>query len=141
MNVTIGAQVSASATFGGKFGAYAGAQVGPVVGVSIPLGDGGESQVIDTGGEVSLTFGGQLGDATGGIKLDLLADKPVLTGEAALRSIRKLSVGSERVERDGRNGLVKLQVNAIVGTAIIVNPAAVKDLAGQALQWVKDKLD
>ena len=128
---TIGGQIGASINTGpGNFGAVGHLQVGPVVGVKLAAGG---AEPIETDNELSVGVGLTALNAEGGLKLDLLADQPVLFGEGVTKD---LDPGHSSVQRDGHGGKTKISVQVGIGLSIGINWAAVADLAKQA----KDKL-
>jgi hypothetical protein len=63
------------------------------------------------------------------MKLDLLADKPLLFGQAPTLDF---DTGHSSTQRDGRGGKIKIGVQVGVGASLGINWAAVVDLARQA---------
>jgi hypothetical protein len=100
------------------------------VGVKITA-DGGE--LIQTDNELSVGGGLTLGDGEAGIKLDLLADQPVLRGKGVGKS---LDVGHTSTQRDGRGGKTRIGVQVGIGGSIEINWAAVADLGRQAKEYL-----
>jgi hypothetical protein len=89
--------------------------------------DGAEP--IQSNNELSIGGGMTPLDGEKGVKLDLLADQPILTGKGVGKS---LDVGHTSTQRDGRGGSTKIGVQVGVGGSIEINWAAVADLARQA---------
>jgi hypothetical protein len=124
--ITVGGQIGAEINTGpGNFGAVARAQVGPVVGVQLTANG---AEPVSTGNAISAGAGLTTLNAEGGMKLDLLADKPLLFGQAPTLDF---DTGHSSTQRDGRGGKTKISVQVGVGASLGINWAAVADLARQ----------